>query len=274
MNRLERRTLELRARGERALAPYLTALDGGADVTLALLRALDRPRVACVELGLPFSDPIADGPKLQAAAERALAGGANLERVLDVVSTFRAHSELPIALMSYANPLFAPGLERTLSAIAAAGVDAVLVADLPVEEGAEFAAIATRLGLCMVFFVAPTTSDERLARAVAASRGFVYAIGRFGVTGAGSAFGDDAQRFLARVRAAAADKVSVAVGFGLADEHGVRAALRHADLAIVGTALVERARQAVVENPKAPALAAAAAAGAFMQELERGLPDR
>jgi tryptophan synthase alpha chain len=282
VNRLESRLSALRRGGRRALAPYVTAGDCGYETTLSVLRALDEPDVACVELGLPFSDPIADGPVLQAAAERALAAGATFERSLAAIERLRRGAssappcDLPIAVMAYANLLVRRGWNESLAMIARAGADALLVPDLPVEEGAPMASAAVECGLAPIFFVSPTTDDERMQRAIAMSRGFVYAIGRVGVTGAPTAIGRALGEFLARVRSAArarsrASELSIAVGFGIATPEHVSAATREGDLAITGSALVQRVHEAALAAPE-NAQAAAAAARAFVRELARGLP--
>jgi len=259
----------MRERGERGLAPYVTAGDGGLETTLAVLRALDRAGAACVELGLPFSDPIADGPVLQAAADRALAARTNFQGVLAMPREFRRESPMPVVIMSYANPLLRRGWQAAAKAIAGAGGDALLVADLPVEEGDAMRAAAIYAGLAPIFFVSPTTSDERMSRAIEASRGFVYAIGRFGVTGARTKLDPAAQAFLARVRERS-NGLPVAVGFGIATAEDVRAAVEHADLAIVGSALVKRIHEALEANGGRPAVAAQAAED-FARELMKGI---
>lgn len=270
-NRLVARLAEDKRAGRRGIAPFLTAGDGGLDRTLACLRALDRAGASCVELGLPFSDPIADGPVLQAAADRALCAGTTFRGVCDVIAAFRAGdarhatSDLPVAVMTYLNPLLARGLDRSAAELARAGADAWLVADLPVEEGVELGAAGDRAGLATIRFVSPTTSEARLAVAARTSRGFLYAIGRFGVTGASTDLDADAQSFLARARAACGE-LPLAVGFGIDSAAKVRAAVRHADLAIVGSALVERIHAA---GPDAHA--AADAAERALRELRAGL---
>lgn len=262
-NRLAARTAALRAAGARGLAPYVTAGDGGFATTLAALRALEDAGAVCVELGVPFSDPIADGPVLQAAAARALAGGATLGGVLDLVARYRAGGgALPIALMSYANPLLRRGWDGAAAAAAAAGADALIVPDLALEEAGPLRAAAVAHGLCPIFFAAPTSPAPRIRAAATASRGFLYAVRRTGVTGGDRAFDDDCQAFLARVAALAG--LPLAVGFGIADAGSVRAATRHAELAIVGSALVRRMHEA------GPARAPAAAA-AFLAALQEGL---
>lgn len=269
-NRLERTLEEGRRRSAKGLAPYVTAGDGGLETTLAVLRALAEVKgVACAELGLPFSDPMADGPVLQAAHERALAARTTFGGVLECLAKFREESALPVVVMSYANPLVRRGWKEACRALAEAGADGLLVADLPVEEGSEMAAEAGGTGLCPIFFVAPTTGEERMRSAITASRGFVYAIGRFGVTGAGAELDGAAEAFLRRVRAAAGD-LSVAVGFGIATARDVAAATRAADVAIVGSALVQRAHDAFERAGRRPE-AAAEAARAFAEDLCRGL---
>lgn len=269
-NRLEQRTRELRARGQRALAPYVTAGDGGLDTTLAVLHALDEARVACIELGFPFSDPIADGPVLQAAAQRALEQGTTFEGVLAMVAGFRASgAETPIVAMGYVNTLARRGWTRSLERLARAGVDGVLAADLPVEEAGELCDAARAHDLCPIFFASPTSSAERIARSVRSSRGFLYTIPRTGVTGRATDFDDDTARFLTSVREFAGD-LALGVGFGIRTGSQVRAVAQHADLAIVGSALVERVAR-VLGAPQGRPERARAAAREFVSELEKGL---
>ena len=241
-NRLVRRVAAARASERIGLAPYVTAGDGGLDDTLAVLRALDAAGATCVELGVPFSDPVADGPVLQAAADRALAAGTTLNGILAMVRQLRsgdaehAPSELPIALFSYANPLVRHGWRTAARNAREAGVDALLVPDLPIEESAEMHAAALAYDLCPIFFVAPTTGDERIQRAGELSRGFVYAIGRLGITGRETVIDDASRSLTARIRALT-DR-PIAVGFGLRNRDQVECLQGHADLAVVGSALV------------------------------------
>jgi tryptophan synthase alpha chain len=269
-NRLEQSLAKWRELSAKGIAPYVTAGDGGLETTLAVLRALAKvPGVAFVEVGLPFSDPIADGPVLQAAHERALAAGTTFAGVLECIERFRAESELPVVVMTYANPLVRRGWDRSCRAIKEAGADGLLVADLPVEEAAEMTAAAEETNLCPIFFVAPTTSDERIVNAVNGSRGFVYVIGRLGVTGAGMRLDRTAERFLRSLRLLSGPR-SVAVGFGIATAQDVAAATRFADVAIVGSALVRYVHEAFERSGRRPE-AAASAARAFASELLRGL---
>lgn len=237
MNRLEQLTCDLRARNKRGVAPYLTAGDGGLENTLAELHALEKGGAACVELGIPFSDPIADGPALQAAADRALKAGATLPAVLQMVQNYRAAGgSLPIALMSYSNPLMRHGLKQTASRIQQAGADALIVPDIPIEEGNALEQACAAADLCPIFFAAPTSPQQRVIEAGQRSRGFLYVVGRVGVTGGSTNFDDETQAFLARTRELS--QAPIAVGFGIATAEHVRAATKSADLAIVGTALV------------------------------------
>jgi tryptophan synthase alpha chain len=243
---------------------------------LAVLRALDQAGAACVELGIPFSDPIADGPVLQAAADRALAAGTKFDSILELLRKLRAGdrsssaSTLPVVVMTYLNPLLRHGLSRALDELAQAGADAILVADLPIEEADELIAAANDAKLAPIFFVSPTTSTERMARACAASRGYLYAIGRFGVTGGGASFSTEAQAFLERAKRTAGS-LPLAVGFGIANSVDVREATKHADLAIVGSALVAAIHASAPEMGAEHDARAARTASEFMHELSKGL---
>jgi tryptophan synthase alpha chain len=276
--RLERRTQELQAAGSCGIAPYVTAGDGGLQRTGEILHALERAGAACVELGVPFSDPIADGPILQAAAQRALEQGTSLTGILDCVRAYRAAGgELPIALFSYANPLIGPrtgSLATRWRAACAdlkdAGVDALLVPDLPIEEGADLGSAAGEHDLAPIFFVSPTTSPERIVQAAEASRGFLYAIGRTGITGARAELGQETEAFLKNIRAATG--LPIGVGFGIADAQQVRIVAQHAELAIVGSAIVQYIHEAAQRDPASSTGAAVKAAGQFVTQLQKGLP--
>jgi tryptophan synthase alpha chain len=189
-----------------------------------------------LELGVPFSDPLADGPVIQRASERALARGVRLAEVLETVRQIRRASELPLLLFSYFNPLLQHGLERLACDARDAGVDGVLVTDLPPEEAGEWIAAARRAELDTVFLAAPTSPDERLRRVAEASRGFVYAISRTGVTGERQSLSEDARPLVARLRALT--DVPVALGFGLSTPEQVAEAAKAADGVVVGSALV------------------------------------
>ena len=253
-----------RAQGRPALAPYVTAGDGGLDDTLAVLHALEGEGAACVELGVPFCDPVADGPALQAAAHRALDAGARLSNVLELVRGFReAGGDLAIVLFSYANPLLRGGLEATLSHAADCGVDGLIVPDAPHDLAPEFAGAARQAGIASIPFVAPTTSPDRLAEAGRAAEGFLYAIGRTGVTGAATRLGDETLNFLERVRASTS--APLAVGFGLRTAADVSRLAGLADLAVVGTALVQHLHERREAGASTDQVATAAAT--FLRSL-------
>lgn len=261
MSRLEAAVGELAGRGALGVAPYVTAGDGGLARTKLVLHALERAGATCVELGIPFSDPIADGPALQEAAQRSLAAGTTLEGVLDTVRAYRGGGgELPILAFTYANPLMRRGPEAAARMLAEAGVDGILVPDLPVEEADVLFEPARRAGLSTVAFVTPTTSEARTRAAAAASRGFLYVIGRLGITGARTELGGETLEYLERVRACA--DVPLGVGFGLAAPDQVAALKGHATLAIVGTALVRHVHAAGADDA-----VAAAAAETFVRGL-------
>jgi len=263
-NRLEARLAELVRAGECGLAPYITAGDGGLARTRAVLEGLEAAGAACVELGVPFSDPIADGPVLQSAAQRALQDGTTLDGVLAMLADYRAAGgELPVAIFSYANPLVRRGWSRSMDSLRAAGADGVLVPDLPVEEGGALADSAGAQGLCPIFFVTPTTSDERVRAAAEASRGFLYAIGRAGVTGDATKIDSSTLAYLARIRAHTA--LPIALGFGLCTPGHVAAIAAHVDLAVVGSALVRRIHEAALAGTDP-----AAAAASFITDLANG----
>ncbi|MDP7246206.1 MAG: tryptophan synthase subunit alpha [Planctomycetota bacterium] len=260
-NRLVEKMNALRSDNRSGVAPYVTAGDGGMETTLSVLHALDQAGASCIELGIPFSDPIADGPVLQAASERALASGASLNSALAMLSRFRTEGgQAPIAVMSYANPLVRNGLSETAQRVADSGGDALIVPDIPLEEGAMLEEACALCGLCPVFFAAPTSSDERIQEAGARTRGFLYVVGRVGVTGAGTTFGEETQSFLNRAQKLS--QAPIAVGFGISSPESVRAAVQNADLAIVGTALVQR-----LHESNKPAIEA----DSFLRELLQGL---
>jgi len=236
MGRIGVRFEKRRAEGKPAFVAFLTAGDPSLDRTATAALELDRAGVDVLELGVPFSDPLADGPVIQRASERALAQGATLPKVLALVKRIRERSELPLLLFSYYNPLLQHGLERLVREAREAGVDGVLVTDLPPEEAGEWVAAARAADLDTIFLASPTSPPERLRRVAEASRGFVYAISRTGVTGERQTLSEDAQPLVARLRALT--DVPVALGFGLSTPEQVREAAAVADGVVVGSALV------------------------------------
>ena len=251
------------AAGRAAFIPYITAGDPSLEWTARHLDLLAGAGADVVELGVPFSDPVADGPVNQRAAERALAAGTSLGGVLDMVAARRAAGfALPVVAFTYANPAAAMGWEAFARRAAAAGVDGVLLVDVPVEESSEPRAACAAAGLATVFLAAPTTTDGRLAAAAAASSGFLYYVSRLGVTGASAGLDAGLDANLARVKRAAG-ALPVAVGFGVSTPEQAAAVARAADGVVVGSALVrllegpDPARNAEALKVSAAALAAA-----------------
>ena len=233
----------LRREGRRGFIPYITAGDPDLETTRALIVELARAGATVIELGVPFSDPVADGPTIQRASERALRRGVGLEDVLETLAAARAETDVPVILFSYFNPLLQFGVERLAREARRAGADGILATDLVPEESADFNSALARQGLDQIFLAAPTTSDARLRMIAGRASGFVYAVSRAGVTGARERLSAEAERLVARVR-----KVSdlpVAVGFGISTREQVADVWRYADAAVVGSALVaEIERQA------------------------------
>ena len=236
MGRIAARLAQCRADGRPAFVAFLTAGDPSLDRTVSAALELEKAGVDVLELGVPFSDPLADGPVIQRSSERALSRGVTLGRVLDTVREIRRTSQLPLVLFSYLNPLLQRGLESVAKEAAAAGVDGVLVTDLPPEEAAAWIAAARAAELDTIFLASPTSPEERLRKVAEASRGFVYAISRTGVTGERQALSDEARPLVARLRART--RVPVALGFGISTPEQVKAAAAAADAVVVGSALV------------------------------------
>jgi len=226
----------LRQEGRQAFVAFVTAGDPSLDRTVEVALELERGGVDVLELGVPFSDPLADGPVIQRASERALARGTTLSRVLDVVRRIRQRSELPLLLFSYLNPLLRFGLPRLAPAAREAGADGVLVTDLPPEEAEEWLTPAREVGLDTVFLASPTSPEARLRLVAEASRGFIYAVSRTGVTGERATISGDARPLVASLRALSRDPV--ALGFGISTPEQVASAASVADGVVVGSALV------------------------------------
>jgi tryptophan synthase alpha chain len=234
--RLGDRFAQLRSGGRKAFVAFLTAGDPSLERTVAAVPELEAGGVDVLELGVPFSDPLADGPVIQRSSERALRHGVTLSAVLEVTKVIRRSSRLPLVLFSYFNPLLRYGLDRLARDAKAAGVDGVLVTDLPPEEASDWLGAARGSDLDTVFLAAPTSPDERLRRVAEASRGFVYAVSRTGVTGERGSLSEDASPLIERLRALT--KAPLALGFGISTPEQVRQAAEVADGVVVGSALV------------------------------------
>ncbi|MDX3893572.1 tryptophan synthase subunit alpha [Pusillimonas sp.] len=221
-----------------ALIPYVTAGEPSAQATPGLMHALVKAGADVVELGVPFSDPMADGPVIQRAGQRAIERGVGLTQVLDMVAQFRRQDDTtPVVLMGYANPIERMGQQRFVDAAAKAGVDGVLVVDYPPEEMIDFAAMLDLGGLAPIFLLAPTSTEERIARVAQIARGYVYYVSLKGITGAGHLDTDAVEQRLADIRRHV--RVPVGVGFGIRDADSAQRIGRFSDAVIIGTKLIE-----------------------------------
>jgi tryptophan synthase alpha chain len=216
---------------------YITAGDPSLERTRDVLLALARSGADVIEVGVPFSDPLADGPVIQRATERALAAGATLDKVLTLVADVRPQLEVPLVLFTYANPVARMGFEAFARRAAASGVDGVLTLDLPVEEAGEFRELLGNQGLDTIFLLSPTTTDERIRRAGKLGSGFLYGISRLGVTGARAQVAVGAADLAARIRRETT--LPLALGFGISRPEHVQEIGRVADAAVVGSGLVQ-----------------------------------
>ncbi len=249
MNRLERFFTESRRTGRKALVVYVCAGDPDVATTERLVPALAEAGADIIELGVPFSDPLADGPTIQAASQRALASGTTLSAVLDLVRRLRRGGcEVPLVLFGYMNPILRMGPARFVAEATEAGVDGLLVADLPLEESSALRELALARGLSLVLLAAPTTPPARLRAIGQATRGFLYFVSVTGVTGARSELPPDVPALLAQVRAVT--DAPVAVGFGVSTPEQARSLAPHADAVVVGSALVAALHQGG-KNPEA-----------------------
>jgi len=215
---------------------YTTAGDPDLARSGEILKALARAGADVLEVGVPFSDPLADGPVIQRATERALAAGGSLRATLDLVEQVRREVDTPVVIFSYANPIVRFGLDAFARRAAAAGVDGVLALDLPIEEAGEFRDAMTKVGIDTIFLLSPTTTDARIRKAAELGRGFLYGISRLGVTGARDTVATGAEEMVRRIRAATG--LPLALGFGISTPAHVAEVGAYADAAVVGSALV------------------------------------
>jgi tryptophan synthase alpha chain len=253
-SRIARRFEELRRTGDMGMVAYITAGDPSLEATEKFVLALAEAGADVIELGVPFSDPVADGPVIQRASERALQGGTTLAGVLLLVKSLRAKTQVPIVLFSYFNPVLQMGLEKFGDEAKAAGADGVLITDLTPDEGDEYRAAMSARGLDTIFLAAPTSTDERLALIAKASTGFLYLISRTGVTGAKDQLAEELPALARRVRRVT--HLPIAIGFGISLPGHVSVLGGLADAAVVGSALVEEIERAATVEAAAEALAA------------------
>jgi tryptophan synthase alpha chain len=259
-SRISRRFAELRNSGEMGIVAYITAGDPSFAATRKFVIAMAEAGADVIELGVPFSDPLADGPTIQRASERALKNGATLAGVIDLVREIRKSdspaNQVPIVLFSYYNPVLQMGLEKFAAASSAAGADGVLITDLTPEESEDYRRILAAHLLDSVFLGAPTSTDERLAKIAACSSGFLYLISRTGVTGAKDSLPDDLPALLRRARSVT--QLPIAVGFGISLPGHVSVLGGLADAAVVGSALVSEIENATANNSLPAAIESAA----------------
>ena len=263
MNRIDQRFAQLRAQNRKALIPYIAAGDPAPSVTVEVMHALVQGGADVIELGVPFSDPMADGPVIQRATERAIAKGIGLPQVLDFVRDFRQTDAVtPVVLMGYANPVERYGVEAFVAAAKTAGVDGVLIVDYPPAESETFASALKAADIAPIFLLAPTSTDARMADVGRIASGYVYYVSLKGVTGAGHLDTSAVAAMLPRIRAHV--QVPVGVGFGIRDAQTARAIGQLADAVVIGSRLIE-----LMEAQ--PAEQAVEVARGFIQDIRQAL---
>ncbi|NOY14395.1 MAG: tryptophan synthase subunit alpha [Deltaproteobacteria bacterium] len=263
MTRIDKTFADLRQRRETALIPFLTAGDPDIATTAALIRTLVRHGADLIELGVPFSDPMADGPTIQAASERALAAGTTVKKVLQLVAEVRSDCQVPLVLMGYYNPIFRYGAERFAEDAAGAGVDGLLLVDLPPEEVDEISTVMQQAKIALITLLAPTTPLDRMRRLAAAAEGYLYYVSMTGVTGAQKISPDDIRVAVEELKKMSS--VPVGVGFGITTVKDARAVGAFADGVVVGSALVKIIADYAQSDELLPRV------GQFIAELKQGL---
>jgi tryptophan synthase alpha chain len=239
MTRIEARFAALKQDGRKAFVSFMMAGDPGFETCLAILKGLPGAGVDIIELGMPFTDPMADGPTIQLAGQRALEAGQTMDRTLEMVRAFReGDGETPVVLMGYYNPIYSRGVERFLAEAKAAGVDGLIIVDLPPEEDSELCIPAQRAGLNFIRLATPTTDDRRLPKVLQNTSGFVYYVSITGITGAAAAQSADVGPEVTRIKAKT--DLPVVVGFGIRTPEAAEAIAKVADGAVVGSAIVDR----------------------------------
>jgi tryptophan synthase alpha chain len=265
MSRIKTAFERLAGAGRRALIPFITAGDPDAALTLPLMHALVEAGADVIELGVPFSDPMADGPTIQRASERALAKGMSLRKVLQLVVEFRkADDQTPVVLMGYANPIEAMGLEKFAAAAAQAGVDGVLVVDYPPEEATAFGTTMKAHGMDPIFLLAPTSTAERIEQVAGVASGYVYYVSLAGVTGSGALNVEAVAERLPLIREKTG--LPVGVGFGIRDAATAARIARIADAVVVGSRIIEEIEKSTAEN-------ACANVRALVADIRRGVDE-
>lgn len=266
MNRIEKRFADLKSAGKKALVTYIGAGDPDLDATRELVLAFDAAGVDVMELGVPFSDPLADGVVNQLAAQRGLESGTTPNKVLKTVSQIRRGSEIPIVLYIYYNLLHRPGLESFIKAATAAGVDGLLVLDLPPEESGSYEQLMKENGLCAIYLVAPTTPEARIGKIVRRGMGFIYYVSREGVTGMQQTVAGSIRERTDLIRAHT--DLPIAIGFGVSNPEQAREVAASGDGVVVGSAIVKR----IAEGGRSPGMVQDVAA--FVKSLADGINSR
>ena len=250
--RIDRRFAELKTEGRAALVTFLTAGDPDPETSLALVRALPAAGADVIELGMPFTDPMADGPAIQMSSQRALKAGQTLKKTLELVRAFRGSDDAtPLVLMGYYNPIYVYGVDRFLRDATSAGVDGLIIVDLPPEEDGELCLPALKAGLNFIRLATPTTDDKRLPAVLANTSGFVYYVSITGITGSAAADSSAVGEAVARIKRHT--KLPVCVGFGIRTPEAARAIAETANGAVVGTALVDALRGSLDAEGRATA---------------------
>ena len=265
MSRIARTFSALRKKKEKALIVFITAGDPSLSVSERLIPCFEKEGVDIIELGIPFSDPVADGPVIQASSQRALARGTTLKKILGMAKRARKRTQVPLVLMGYLNPILRYGLRRFASQAAAAGIDGLIVPDLPPEEAKEIAAELRRAGMDLIFLLAPTSSPARRRLVAKASRGFVYYVSITGVTGVRKKLPKEIRRQLLEAKRQA--RIPVCVGFGISTPRQAKEVSRAADGVIVGSAIV---KQITAHSGQAPATLARRLIRPFARALGKG----
>ena len=264
MNRIEAKFEQLRAEGRSAFMPYICAGDPSHEISRKLLLTLEEAGADIIELGVPFSDPIADGPTIQKASERALTNKISLRGVLDMVETLRQETQIPIALMTYYNPIFRMGEVEFCAAAHRAGVDGVIIPDLPPEEASTLLEVAPAHDLATIFLASPTSSPERMRLIASVSTGFIYCVSVTGVTGARTSLSEEVQPMIIELKKQT--QKPICVGFGVSTSEQANAVARLADGVIVGSAIIN-----VMEKHLGDKAAILSSVKEFAEELAAGV---
>jgi len=248
-SKIEQKFSELKSLGKKALIPYISCGDPAPEFTEKLVPELEKAGADLIELGIPYSDPVADGPTIQKASQRALAGGITIEKIFGLAARVRPRVKCPLLLMVYYNSVYRCGLERFVSRAVEAGIDGLIVPDLPPEEAAMLKEVTDSSGVDLIFLAAPTSTEQRLQKIARLARGFIYCVSVTGVTGSRKEIGEGLEGFLRRIRAET--DLPLAVGFGISSPDTAARIASMADGAIVGSSVIERIENNLNDENKA-----------------------